>query len=81
MILEFVHYYCSVELGSKLRHSSKFGMSSCPPDKVSLCIPVCPGTHSVDEAGLKLSGLHHHAQLRLIHSYIEQLFPGVISMN
>ena len=61
MILEFVHYYCSVELGSKLRHSSKFGMSSCPPDKVSLCVPGCPGTHSVDEADLKLSGLHASA--------------------
>ena len=61
MILEFVHYYCSVELGSKLRHSSKFGMSSCPSDKVSLCVPVCPGTHSVDEADLKLSGLHASA--------------------
>ena len=61
MILEFVHYYCSVELGSKLRHSSKFGVSSCPPDKVSLCVPVCPGAHSVDEADLKLSDLHASA--------------------
>jgi len=23
-------------------------------DRVSLCIPGCPGTHSVDQAGLKL---------------------------
>ena len=23
-------------------------------DKVSLCSPVCPGTHSVDQAGLEL---------------------------
>jgi hypothetical protein len=24
------------------------------PERVSLCIPGCPGTHSVDQAGLKL---------------------------
>jgi hypothetical protein len=24
------------------------------PDRVSLCSPVCPGTHSVDQAGLEL---------------------------
>jgi hypothetical protein len=24
------------------------------PDRVSLCNPGCPGTHSVDQAGLKL---------------------------
>jgi hypothetical protein len=24
------------------------------PDRVSLCSPGCPGTHSVDQAGLKL---------------------------
>jgi hypothetical protein len=42
-------------------------------DRVSLCIPGCPGTHSVDQAGLKLrnppacaspsagiKGMHHH---------------------
>jgi hypothetical protein len=26
----------------------------CFQDKVSLCRPVCPGTHYVDQAGLKL---------------------------
>jgi hypothetical protein len=25
-------------------------------DKVSLCSPGCPGTHSVDQAGLELMG-------------------------
>jgi hypothetical protein len=25
-----------------------------PQDKVSLCSPGCPGTHSVDQTGLKL---------------------------
>jgi hypothetical protein len=27
------------------------------PDRVSLCIPGCPGTHSVDQAGLELRNL------------------------
>jgi hypothetical protein len=27
------------------------------PDRVSLCSPDCPGTHSVDQAGLKLRNL------------------------
>jgi hypothetical protein len=27
------------------------------PDRVSLCSPGCPGTHSVDQAGLKLRNL------------------------
>jgi hypothetical protein len=26
-------------------------------DRVSLCIPGCPGTHSVDQAGLELRNL------------------------
>jgi hypothetical protein len=26
-------------------------------DRVSLCSPGCPGTHSVDQAGLKLRNL------------------------
>nr|BAE23440.1 unnamed protein product [Mus musculus] len=26
-------------------------------DKVSLCSPSCPGTHSVDQAGLELRNL------------------------
>jgi hypothetical protein len=37
-------------------------------DKVSLCSPGCPGTHFVDQAGLKLrnlpagiKGIRHHA--------------------
>ena len=25
-------------------------------DRISLCSPGCPGTHSVDQAGLKLQG-------------------------
>ena len=28
-----------------------------PRDRVSLCRPGCPGTHSVDQAGLKLRNL------------------------
>jgi hypothetical protein len=28
-----------------------------PRDRVSLCSPGCPGTHSVDQAGLELSNL------------------------
>ena len=33
-------------------------LSPPPPyDKVSLCSPSCPGTHSVDQAGLKLRDL------------------------
>ena len=27
------------------------------PDRVSLCSPGCPGTHSVDQAGLELRNL------------------------
>jgi hypothetical protein len=27
------------------------------PDRVSLCSPGCPGTHSVDQAGLQLRNL------------------------
>jgi hypothetical protein len=61
MILEFIHYYCSVELELCLNLGPKFGVSSCPPDEVSLCVPDCPGTHSVDEADLKLSDLHASA--------------------
>jgi hypothetical protein len=47
-------------------------------DRVSLCSPGCPGTHFVDQAGLKLrnlpasasqsagiKGMRHHAQLHL----------------
>jgi hypothetical protein len=29
----------------------------CFPDRVSLCSPGCPGTHFVDQAGLKLRNL------------------------
>jgi hypothetical protein len=29
----------------------------CFRDRVSLCSPVCPGTHSVDQAGLELRNL------------------------
>jgi hypothetical protein len=29
----------------------------CFRDRVSLCSPGCPGTHSVDQAGLKLRNL------------------------
>jgi hypothetical protein len=44
-------------------------------DRISLCSPGCPGTHFVDQAGLKLpsngiKGEHHHARLApavLIH--------------
>jgi hypothetical protein len=28
-----------------------------PQDRVSLCSPSCPGTHSVDQAGLELRNL------------------------
>jgi hypothetical protein len=46
------------------------------PDRVSLCSPGCPGTHSVDQAGLELrnppasasecgiKGVRHHARLQ-----------------
>ena len=41
-------------------------------DRVSLCSPDCPGTHSVDQAGLELcllnaliKGVRHHAWLYL----------------
>jgi hypothetical protein len=27
-------------------------------DRVSLCSPGCPGTHSVDQAGLELTEIH-----------------------
>jgi hypothetical protein len=30
-------------------------------DRVSLCILGCPGTHSVDQAGLELRNLKRHA--------------------
>jgi hypothetical protein len=30
-------------------------------DRVSLCSPGCPGTHSVDQAGLKLRNLPAYA--------------------
>jgi hypothetical protein len=34
-----------------------FFLFSFFPDSVSLCSPGCPGTHSVDQAGLKLRNL------------------------
>jgi hypothetical protein len=38
--------------------SFAFYLSSvCFQDRVSLCSPGCPGTHSVDQAGLKLKDL------------------------
>jgi hypothetical protein len=39
-------------------------------DRVSLCIPGCPGTHSVVQAGLKLRGIH----LPLPPEYWDQRF-------
>ena len=30
----------------------------CFRDRVSLCSPGCPGTHSVDQAGLELTEIH-----------------------
>ena len=30
----------------------------CFQDRVSLCSPKCPGTHSVDQAGLELTEIH-----------------------
>jgi hypothetical protein len=48
-------------------------------DRVSLCSPGCPGTHSVDQTGLELKksaclclpsagikGVRHHARLSLV---------------
>jgi hypothetical protein len=34
-------------------------------DRVSLCSPACPGTHSVDQAGLELRNLPASASLVL----------------
>lgn len=62
MILELVRYYCSVELELCLNLVSKFGAFSCPPDKVSLCVPDCPGSHSVDHADLELRNLSASAK-------------------
>jgi hypothetical protein len=54
-------------------------------DRVSLCSPGCPGTHSVDQARLELrnppasaSQVHHHARLRpfLISSVISSMYEG-----
>jgi hypothetical protein len=38
-------------------HSSTCSVSFVSQNRVSLCSPGCPGTHSVDQAGLKLRGL------------------------
>jgi hypothetical protein len=51
-------------------------------DRVSLCSPSCPGTHSVDQAVLELrnppasvslsagiKGVRHHARLVLVSNY------------
>ena len=36
-------------------------------DRVSLCVPGCPGTHSVDEAGLELRDLPASASCSVCH--------------
>jgi hypothetical protein len=56
----------------------------CFQDRVSLCSLGCPGTHSVDQAGLELKrstclclpsavikGVHHHQSQSLMYSHLE----------
>ena len=54
-------------MGSAPADSSSHGLSSSFilicfacffPDRVSLCSPGCPGTHSVDQASLKLTEIY-----------------------
>jgi hypothetical protein len=41
-------------LGFELRTSGREDGAFSFPDRVSLCSPGCPGTHSVDQVGLEL---------------------------
>jgi hypothetical protein len=51
-------------------------------DRVSLCSPGCPGTHSVNQPGLELrnppasgiKGVRHHAQLNKLLKFIS-IYP------
>jgi hypothetical protein len=62
-------------------------------DRVSLCIPGCPGTHSVDQAGLELRNLPASASqvlglkacattLGLVYNFLnsEQYLTSVIAL-
>jgi hypothetical protein len=50
---EYILSYCSI-IYHIIYHSSLFFGGRAVWDRVSLCSPGCPGTHSVDQAGLKL---------------------------
>ena len=50
---EYILSYCSI-IYHIIYHSSLFFGGRAVWDRVSLCSPGCPGTHSVDQTGLKL---------------------------
>jgi hypothetical protein len=45
-------------------------------DRVSLCSPGCPGTHSVDQAGLKLRDLSASATFHMLGLKVYAGTPG-----
>ncbi|GAB1299214.1 Complement component C6 [Apodemus speciosus] len=51
------HYFTSGSLGGKYDLLYQFSRQELKNSEVSLCSPGCPGTHSVDQAGLKLRNL------------------------
>jgi hypothetical protein len=46
-----------ISISLSLSHSPSLSLSLDFGDRVSLCSPGCPGTHFVDQAGLKLRNL------------------------
>ena len=77
-------------LGFELRTSGREDGAFSFPDRVSLCSPGCPGTHSVDQAGLELRDLPasasqvlgskvcspHSLFMDLHHTTLLQMGPG-----
>ncbi|GAB1292634.1 Major facilitator superfamily domain-containing 13B [Apodemus speciosus] len=77
----FVDILIPTEILSPSVRSIMFGAVFICPQWVSLCSPGCPGTHSVDQAGLELrnlpasdsqsagiKGVHHHLLVQLHRS-------------
>jgi hypothetical protein len=64
-----VHVHVCAEAGVLLGHHPPFVfvlflfVCFVFQDRVSLCSPGCPGTHSVDQAGLELRNLPASASL------------------
>jgi hypothetical protein len=70
----------SLSFSLSLSHSLSLSLSLVFRDRVSLYIPGCPGTHSIDQAGQKsaclclpstgIKGVRHHA--RLFFSFLSE---------